>query len=201
MLPKHVETPRGRFLLSIVERVSAKDMATWPMLNKSDYAMVGGLVVLYSYIDFNLRRVLEAFHNAGRLGNPWAKKVDKLKAEEVAKAIQSLTCWDDAGRKALAEIEELRGLRNLVAHFAIRRFPAEDAFIFVAKSASDYKRQFGADPAPGTVISAVVECEQIRTALKHIEHVHNWVAVATLKLEQRLSPQASTCSAVNEPPA
>ena len=71
------------------------------MLNKSDYALVGGLVVLYSYLDFNLRRVLEVFHHAGLLSEPWAKKVDKLYAEEVAEAIQLLTCWDDAGRKTV----------------------------------------------------------------------------------------------------
>ena len=171
------------------------------MLNKSDYALVGGLVVLYSYLDFNLRRVLEVFHHAGLLSEPWAKKVDKLYAEEVAEAIQSLTCWDDAGRKALAEIEELRGLRNLVAHFTIRRFPSGDAFIFVAKSARDYKRQFGTDPAPGTAFSAVVDCEQIRTALKHVEYVQNWLAGATPKLEERLSRRASTSSDASASPA
>ena len=74
MLPKQVETPRGRYLQSIVEKESAKDLAGWPMLNKSDYALVGGLVVLYSYLDFNLRRVLEVFHHAGLLSEPWAKK-------------------------------------------------------------------------------------------------------------------------------
>ncbi len=69
--------------------------------------------------------------------------VGKLTAPDVAEAIQALPCWDDAGRKALAEIEEMRGFRNLAAHFAIRRFPSDDAFLFVAKSARDFKRQFG----------------------------------------------------------
>jgi hypothetical protein len=191
MLPKQVETPRGHYLQSIVEKESASNLAGWPMLAKSDYALVGGLIVLYSYIDFNLRRVVEVFHHAGLLKEPWAKKVDTLNAEQVAEAIQSLTCWDDEGRRALGQIEELRGLRNLVAHFAIRRFPTDDAFIFVAKSARDYKRHFKAEPPPGAVFSAVVDCEQIRAALRHVEHVQNWLAIATPKLEEALSPRAS----------
>ena len=189
MLPKNVETPRGRYLQTIIENASATNLAGWPMLDKTDYVLVGGLVVLFSYIDLNLRRVIEVFHHAGLLKAPWKSKVAKLNAEEVAAAIQSLSCWDDEGRKALKEIEELRGLRNLVAHFAIRRFPSDDAFIFIAKSPRDFKHQFGSDPEPGAVLTAAADCEQMREALKHVEHVQNWLALATQKLEERLSPR------------
>jgi len=189
MLPKNVETPRLRYLQTIVENASATNLAGWPMLDKTDYVLVGGLVVLYSYIDLNLRRVIEVFHHAGLLKEPWKSKVDSLNAGEVADAIQSLSCWDDEGRKALKEIEELRGLRNMVAHFAIRRFPSEDAFIFIAKSARDYKRQFGNDPEPGAILTAIADCEQMCGVLKHVEHVQNWLALATPKLEERLSPR------------
>ena len=188
MLPGNSNTPRGQYLQNIVNQSAATDLAGWPMLNKDDYVLIGGVIVLYSYIDLNLRRVLEAFYQVGQLGQPWARRLNKLNTEEVATAIQSLACWDDTSRKALAEIEELRGLRNLVAHFAIRRFPSEDAFIFIAKTARDFKRQFGFDPKPGMVMTAVADCEQVRGVLKRVELVQNWLAVATPDLENKLSP-------------
>ena len=188
MLPGNSNTPRGQYLQNIVNQSAATDLAGWPMLNKDDYVLIGGVIVLYSYIDLNLRRVLEAFYQVGQLGQPWARRLNKLNTEEVATAIQSLACWDDTSRKALAEIEELRGLRNLVAHFAIRRFPSEDAFIFIAKNARDFKRQFGFDPKPGMVMTAVADCEQVRGVLKRVELVQNWLAVATPDLENKLSP-------------
>ena len=67
------------------------------MLNEKDYVLVGAFIVLFSYIDFNLRRVTEVFDKTGRLSAPWKGKIGNLNAVEVAAAIQSLDCWDDAG--------------------------------------------------------------------------------------------------------
>jgi hypothetical protein len=188
-LPKSTATPRTRYLQDIVTAASANDLAGWPMLNEKDYVLVGAFIVLFSYIDFNLRRVIEVFDKTGRLSAPWKGKIGNLNAVEVAAAIQSLDCWDDAGRKALQDVEELRKFRNLVAHFAVRRFPVDEAFVFLAKSARDFKRQFGTDPEPGASLSAVVDRDQMRGALKHVEHVQNWLATSTAKLEAHLDPR------------
>jgi hypothetical protein len=58
---------------------------------------------------------------------------------------------------ALRRIKEFRKLRNLLGHFAVKRFPAEDALVFVTKSAADYKRVLGAAPDPGVVMTAVAD--------------------------------------------
>ena len=60
-LPISHETPRGRHLQNILEAATANDLSGWPMLNEKDYVLIGGVVVLFSYIDLNLRRILEAF--------------------------------------------------------------------------------------------------------------------------------------------
>jgi hypothetical protein len=188
-LPKSTETPRTRYLQDIVTAASATDLAGWPMLNEKDYALVGAFIVLFSYIDFNLRRVIEIFDKTGRLNAPWKGKTGNLNAVEVAAGIQSLDYWDEAGRKALNDVEELRKFRNLVAHFAVRRFPADEAFVFLAKSTRDFKQQFGADPEPGAALSAIVDRDQMRGALRHVEHVQNWLATLTAKLEAHLDPR------------
>ena len=89
-------------------------------------------------------------------------------------------------------MEELRKFRNLVAHFAVRRFPDDDAFLFVAKSRRDFKRVFGADPPPGAALTSVADCAQVRNALKHVEHVQNWLAHATANLERPLDRSVRT---------
>jgi hypothetical protein len=188
-LPSSSETPRTRHLQDIVEAASAEDVSNWPMLNTKDYELIGAYIVLFSYIEFNIRRVVELFDEKGMLEPPWKGKAPDLRTSDLAAAVQSLECWEEKGRKALEEVEELRKFRNLAAHFAVRRFPNEDAFLFVAKSKRDYRRVFGEDPPPGAALTSVVDCAQIRGALKHVEHVQNWLATATANLERHLDPQ------------
>jgi len=106
VLPKNNETPRLRYLQNILEACAAEDLASYPMLNENDYVLIGSSVVLFSYIDLNLRRVVEVYDQAGLLLDPWKGRTSKLDASEVAAAIQSMACWDPAGRAALASLEE-----------------------------------------------------------------------------------------------
>ena len=142
-LPSSTETPRTRHLQDIVAGATSEELSEWPMLGDKDYELIGAYVVLFSYVEFNLRRVVELFDEKGMLVPPWRGKSKDLHATELAEAAQSLACWDDGGRKALADVEELRKLRNLVAHFAVRRFPDDDAFLFVAKSRGAVPTVFG----------------------------------------------------------
>jgi hypothetical protein len=89
-LPKSHETPRVRHLQDILEKAAATDLAGWPMLNEKDYVLVGALVVLFSYIDLNLRRVVEVFDHAGLLAPQWSGKTANLDATKIAEVIQSL---------------------------------------------------------------------------------------------------------------
>jgi len=163
-------------------------MRDWPQPNKSDIVIIGGIVVLFSYVDFNLRRLVEAFHYANLLPEEWREKASKLDSAQLAKAIWETPVWagpeDDVA--ALKELEELRLLRNLVAHFMVRRFPNDDAYLFVTKSARDYKRAFGAEPALGVAMTAIVECQQVKGALHRIEYIHNWLAQVVPAFEKQI---------------
>jgi hypothetical protein len=46
-------------LQDIVEAASAEDVSNWPMLNAKDCELIGAYIVLFSYIEFNIRRVAE----------------------------------------------------------------------------------------------------------------------------------------------
>src|SRR5262245_40994977 len=58
------ETPRGRYLLEIVNKATAEALTEWPMPTKDDLVLIGSVIVLYSYIDFNLRRFIEVLERA-----------------------------------------------------------------------------------------------------------------------------------------
>jgi len=66
----------------------------------------------------------------------------------------------------------------LIAHFAVRRFPDDDAYLFFTKSDRDFKRLYGADPDPGTIMTAILECSQLNHGFRHIRDLQNWVTNA-----------------------
>ena len=82
--------------------------------------------------------------------------------------------WSDANLGALEKISKFRGLRNMLARFVLRRFPKEDAFICVAVSAREYKRQLGVKPERGAVLTAVLDHEQVKEGVKHIDCKCGW---------------------------
>lgn len=77
MLPKNSVTPRGLYLQELVNKATPDEMMTWPQVTEADYAAIGKLVVIYTYIDFNFRRMVEDYemrascshHGQGALKN------------------------------------------------------------------------------------------------------------------------------------
>jgi hypothetical protein len=108
--------------------------------------------------------------------------VRKLNISEAEEAVLSLD-WSDPNRTALNQIAERRGLRNLIAHFAVRRFPSDDAFLFFTKSDRDFKRQYGRDPEPGMIMTAIVESSQLNHGFRHIHKLQEWVTNAASEAE------------------
>src|SRR5580704_4696014 len=182
MLPANVDTPRGRYLQELARRASESRWSDWPMLTHNDYVPVGAIVVLYSHMDVNLRRIADLADDNNMLRRPWKGKTAKLTMTDIEKAVMSLD-WSAENLGALEMIEKYRRLRNMLAHFTVRRFPQEDAFLFVAIKARDYKRQLGIKPRKGELLSAVVDVDQIKRAMREIEHVQLWLAQATSQYE------------------
>jgi len=184
MLPKSTETERGRYLMNIVDGSTPEALAQWPPLAPDDYSLVGGYIVLYSYIDFNLRRIVEAIEEAGELTTIGKGKAGNLTIADVEKAIQAIPELSTGPNKfAFERISALRGFRNLLAHFSMKRFPNDDAFLFVTRSLRDYKRELGRDPEPGEALSAIVEVSQLQKAVQEINGLLAWLAEITVQIE------------------
>lgn len=189
MLPKMISTERLQYLMAIVDGTQAETLAQWPMLKGEDYSLIGGYIVLYSYIDFNLRRIVEAVDDAGELTTIGKGKAGMLTIADVEKAIQTVPeIYQGTNKVAIDRIIDLRGLRNLLAHFAVRRFPNDDAFLFTTKSVRDFRREIGRDPEPDAALTAIVEVPQVRDAIKEVERLLTWLAQVTVQIEEQWEP-------------
>lgn len=187
-LPKNVDTSRGLELQAIAQSADPA-MDSWPQPTKDDIVVIGGIVVLFSYVDFNLRRLYDTFDHAKLLPERWKGKAAKLNTGQIAQAVWETPVWvgpEDVA--ALKELEDLRLLRNLVAHFLARRFPNDEAYLFVTKNVTDYKRVFGKEPEKGVVMTAIIEVANMKGALRRIEYIHNWLAKVVTSFETQLGP-------------
>ena len=111
MLPANVDTPRGRHLQELARRASQSGWSDWPMLSHNDYVLVGAIVVLYSHMDVNLRRIVELADDNNMLRPPWKGKTAKLTMTDIERAVMSLD-WSAENLGALEMIAKRRGLRN-----------------------------------------------------------------------------------------
>jgi hypothetical protein len=199
MLPGNSDTPRGRELQRILSAATTDEFSAWPMLNTDDYVAIGGIVVLFSYIEFYLRRLVEGYDEAGQLQGKWKDKSQHMRIGDVEKAALTLLPWPEANLFAFQRMSHLRDLRNLVAHFAVRRFRVDDAYVFIAKSAKDFKREFGSAPPPGSMLTVVMEAEIVRGVLKEVQELSNWLAVLTVDMEKQFDEIKSRIVAPRRP--
>ncbi|MGF6313151.1 hypothetical protein ABIB82_007182 [Bradyrhizobium sp. i1.8.4] len=181
-LPSSTETERNRYLMDLVRNAS-EPIIDWPAPNRDHVVLIGKIVMLYSYIDFNLRRMIEVLDHAKALPSAWLGKTAKMHLSDIETILETAPDIAPNNALALGRIKEFRKLRNLLAHFAVKRFPAEDALVFVTKSAADYKRVLGAEADPGVVMTAVADLGQIRDVCRMIEEIQHWLSAATNDLE------------------
>lgn len=180
-LPKSTETPRTLELQSIVAATHEKELEMWPLAGNADYAVFGQYITLFGYIDLNLRRIVETAAAVGILNENKTKACD-LKIDKVATAVQSLPGMPAENKKAIGYLKSMRTLRNLLAHFAVKRFPSDDAYCFLTKSAEDFRSAMNVEPEPDVLMTAVVECKEVSRALSELVGLEKWLASVAAEL-------------------
>ena len=184
-LPTSIETKRTLYLQKILESVSPGEFVDWPMPTRGDFALIGKIIVHYSYIDFYLLRINEIYDKWDLLPEKWRDKTEKMRIGDVEDAIEAGPEWSENNLLAFRRIREFRKIRNLMAHFAIKRFPMEDAFLFLAKNERDFKRAVGSTPEAGMAVTGVADIGQTTKTYKVIEGLLQWLSQATRQLEDR----------------
>jgi hypothetical protein len=192
-LPKNTETPRTLELQAIVSAAHEKELEIWPVAKSADYAVIGQFITLFGYIDLNLRRIVEAAAAAGVLEENKTKACD-LKIDKVETAIQSLPGMPVENKRAIAYIKNLRLVRNLLAHFAVKRFPNDDAYCFLTKSAEDFREAMNVEPEPHVLMTAVLECKALNGALSEVVGLEKWLSYVAAELVKRFAAGMKTAA-------
>jgi hypothetical protein len=182
-LPENRVTPRGLQLMQILNGAAGDVTQQWPNPTKDDLALFGGIIVMYSLMDFNLRRFVEILDHDDILPAAWKGRSGRMPVGDIETVLETMPEMSAPNVMAIQRIRENRKLRNLLAHFAVRRFPTEDAFVFVTKSAADYKRILGTEGTPGVVMASVADAQQLRDVFKMLDGLMVWVGQATKQIE------------------
>jgi hypothetical protein len=146
--------------------------------------MFARIVAFYSAIDFALRYVVEIMDSNGMLPPPWKGKTAKLNMYKVTQAIRSSYIWNESH---IIGFEQIELHRREVAHFVIRRFPTEDAFIFMTMSASDFEQVYGVLPGPDSMLFGVTDAAQMREVIPVLQGLVSWCSKLPSDLSQPLA--------------
>ncbi|WP_029079824.1 hypothetical protein [Bradyrhizobium sp. th.b2] len=189
-LPTSSETERTVYLRNIV--ATAENVIDWPRLTDDDLLLFARIIHMYSSIDFLLRMTVEIMDEAGMLAPEWKGKTPKLNMYKLNRAIQSAEIWNDGQLFAFASIEEHRRVRNLVAHFIARRFPSENAYLFMTKSAADFEQVYGTSAPTGTMLYGVTDADQLAGIVPILKGLLSWLSKLPKDLSTPMSKHEDT---------
>jgi hypothetical protein len=182
--PEHV-TPEISRLRDAVSAIPFEQINSYPDLIRSDYETIGKYVIMYSYVDLNLRRCVEVFAQCGMLLPKYAKDHHSIRAGYLVDAIipvvdrmppdiENIAFTTDT----LRAIQRGREMRNVLAHWAAKRVPNENAFIMVTKDEQDAHR-CGRELGELGLATALVYVHDIRSACQYVAERQRWLGEKT----------------------
>lgn len=151
-LPKEVDAPKVRAVNEALSKMSGQEIAALPPLDNDDLRLFGAISQLYCGLDLNLRRALEIMKMAKRLPPEHVKKYpdysDGSLAEILKGSAENMDPSEENLEETLFRLQEIgrcRTYRNLISHFAGKRYPDVDVFVFASKSDRDARKVLGKD--------------------------------------------------------
>ena len=164
-------------------------------LTRGDHALIGRYIQAFNYIELNVWRAVDVLDRAGLTASidgqgskpasprgPFVRLCTGVKrmdpsVEEVEDTIHMLNA-----------IETYRKTRNLLAHWAARRIPGEDAIVLVTKTALDMKQANAVDlQADDGVGTAILDLRDVRYLLNEVNRCDAWMAQKTANWYARYS--------------
>jgi hypothetical protein len=190
-IPISTETERTLHLRGLVEAAGGEDIMSWPKPTDDDLLLFARIIAFYSAIDFALRYVVDIMDSNGMLLPLWKGKTAKLNMYKVTQAIRSSEIWNEGHLIGFEQIELHRPTRNLIAHFVIRRFLAEDAFIFMTMSSSDFEQVYGVLPERDRMLFGVTDAAQMRGIIPVLQGLVSWCSKLPGDLSGPLKPDVA----------
>jgi hypothetical protein len=149
-LPKEVDAEKVRAVNDAIGKMTPQQIGDLPPLEDDDFKLFGIISQHHCFIDLNLRRALKIMHAAKRLPPERVKKYPNYRDADLADILRGSAQKMDPNVEDLEEtlfrLEEIgrcRTYRNLVSHFAGKRYPNEDVYVFASKSDADARQVLG----------------------------------------------------------
>src|SRR5712692_4081551 len=146
-LPKEVDAEKVRAVNEALAKMSSQELGALPPLDNDDLRLFGAISQHYCFLDLNLRRALEIMHMAKRLPPEYVNKypdyTDASLSDILRGSVAKMDSTVEDLEESLFRLEEIgrcRSYRNLLNHFAGKRYPNEDVYVFASKSHKDARK-------------------------------------------------------------
>jgi hypothetical protein len=190
-LPREIKTAKVIEVNEAIKKMSPQELSALPSLDEDDFKVFGALIQHFCFIDLNLRRALEVFAVAKMLPKSVTNRYHTLPDLELTEVLVKIVNGMDAtvediptALTFLEGISKARGNRNLVGHFAGKRFPNKDVYVFVSKSDKD-ARKAGIGLRLGHVHMAVAGRSEFWAMTNTVAQAQRWLANKYEEWEQR----------------
>jgi hypothetical protein len=191
-LPRENKTAKVVAVEEAIKKMSPQELAALPGLDGEDFKVFGTLTQHFCFIDLNLRRALEVFALSKMLPKSAAKLYPDLPDSMLTEALNEIVKGMDAKVEDiptaltwLEGISKTRKYRNLVGHFAGKRFPNHDVYVFASKSDRDARKVLGHGLASHRVHTAVVGRSEFSEMTKSVGRAQLCLAKKIPEWEQR----------------
>lgn len=182
-----------------INKMGPEELAGLPDLDGGDLQLIGTLIQYFSFMDLNLRRALESFHAEKMLPKEYAKLwPSNLPDAKLTEALTAIV--KDMGPEQekveesllwLQVIDSTRLKRNLVGHFAGKRYSAHDVYVFASKSYKDAKKVLGFGLAEHEVHLVVTPRPEFAEMVQSAKSAHEWLAKKVPDWHERYSKKTN----------
>jgi hypothetical protein len=198
VLPKEMKTEKVMAINAAITKMTPQELAALPQLDADDFRLFGIIAQTYCFIDLNLRRALEVMKLAKRLPSEHVKRYPNYSDAELAgilkQTVQAMDPKTERHEESLLRLEEIdrcRSYRNLLSHFAGKRYPGEDVYVFASKSERDARKVLGRDLAKHRVHFAVTGRTEFFELAKLLDGHQVWLSMKIPEWDERyLKPNA-----------
>lgn len=182
-LPRENRTAKVIAVEEAIKKMSPQELAALPGLDGEDFKVFGTLIQHFCFIDLNLRRALELFAISKMLPKNAAKRYQDLPDSKLTEVLIGIVKRMDAkvediptAPACLEGISKARGCRNLVGHFAGKRFSNQDVYVFASKSDRDAGKVLGRGLAAHRAHTAVAGRSEFSEMIQSVEQAQLWLA-------------------------
>jgi len=194
-LPGEFRNQKVTSVEEAVRNLSAQQLAALPPLEEADFHLFGVIIQHFGFIDLNLRRAVEIFHLGKRLPELASKAFPDLQDGTLTDVLIAVVKAMDHGVEPVTTVEQLKAIaqcrryRNLIAHFAAKRFPGADVFVFASKHDRDARKVLGRSLPAHRVHFAVTGRVEFYTMARGLGDLQAWLAAKVPEWDKRYLPQ------------